>query len=1027
MSINLLFTNPNVGLIPMNVNTWNLLVNNPGGDVALNSGANIDVSLNSPNNFTISTTLPVPGINNNGQVLGVVDGSYELINNSGGGIQSISGQNDQIAINDIDPLNPIVFLPNDIICPGSLTTTTDLTCNGDAIFANGCSVETLIIDGKTFPAPTETNTFLNYNGTNLNWSAITEAGSITQGSNIDISQNGNNFIISVVEEPTFISDVYIQHDLTVQDTIDCSSIVISTYGFPTPAVQDTILSFDGTVMKWIQNTADGVQTVSGTINQINVSTDPINPIISLTNDVLMVPNSLMLRTTENLNNQAIGPLTMLNNTTGANNIAVGLESLTNNTTGSNNIGMGLFSLQNNTTGYLNIAIGQDALKLNTSSNANICIGNEAGLSIGTGTPQSSEGGNVIIGAGSGNTLNSGYENIAIGTDIFNGATTDYGNIILGVHAVNQAHDNNNNIMIVLDSDPPLVNGFSNIVMGLLSGNALETANDNILIGNGSAYSVENAQFNIIMGTNACNNSTSAQNTISLGYQSLENCTNPVGNIAIGNQSGSELITGNGNLILGTGAQCTDSNMSGQIVIGSSANTSLSIPCCMDYNITTNNQITFSKPIETPNVLTQNVMSDTIQILDGAGTDVFNFPILTAPPSINNIIVSNSTSGSEFNTINNLISTGQDIIASNGTNNLVELNINASGRAVNKVLKTDPIDENILIWADNAGSAGVQSVAGAALQIAVNDTDPQNPIIFLPDIINAPGSFSAKQITLDNMSGVSTFTFPLLTSMPTENQLIVSNSVGGSNMLNLADIIYPISDISATTNTFNGTCELNINASNRTPEYVLAVNPTNTGLNWVPMGGAGIVSQTLYQLINNTQVGTNITVFNIGLLCTLWAGGLKTIQLCFAQDYTANNTLSPIIIGTAGEIGFYPQFADTPGTFPSCLTYISGDNVTFTDFPSVYGVQSAGSIVINGNSIVLDSSIQIGTLPMFKLNTPPEMIGNCQFVLTQYGIIINFLETENHNPSYAQLNVPANSKLGFGYLEGEPATLSYTYR
>ena len=703
----------------------------------------------------------------------------------------------------------------------------NITITGD-LGANTINTNTLVIDNITFPTPTVTDTFLNYNGTNMVWSAVTEAGTITQGNNINVVQTGNNFEISVVNDPTFTGSVDINSNLSVAGILDTENFVLATIPLEVPTAADTFLSYNGTGMIWTQIYENGVQTVTGTEFQIN-ATGTTDITLSLPNEI-RCPNKLT---------------------------------------------------------------------------ANI-------LEI-TSTPNNE---NPVI------------------------------------------------LPILLDgSYPP--NGY-------------------IIASNGTG------------GTEFIENTNN-------GIQSVTGTTNQID------------VTGTTDITLSLPTEV----IIGNITLNSSSNQIQTNANPVSGGINSGDHVKSSTFISTDLFITSKITTGGVYPSYKLPEIADDQPVGTNLIMKTNTADSNDSNSLNFVTLASIISNGQDIVATETMTNIAQLNINATGRGTNKILKTDAIDGSTLVWADSSGSSGVQSVSGAANQIAINDTDPANPIVFLPNIINAPGSFSCQQLTLDDTNGDSIFTFPL--TAPSENQLIVSDINANSSFQNLATIITPNTDISATSNA-DGTCILNINANSRLPNYVLSVNSTNTGLDWINMG-SGIHSQTMYQLINNTQVGANITEFNIGMVFTLWSNNQKTIQLYFAQNYTTTNTYAPIQMGTGSASGFYPQFADTPGTYPSCLSYLSGDNVSFTDFPSVYGVQSPGSILIGGSSIVLNSSIQIGVLPMFKLNGSPSHIGYCQISMTQFGILIDFIE---NNTSFSTLSVPGGDKIGLGYLNGQPATLSYTY-
>lgn len=122
-------------------------------------------------------------------------------------------------------------------------------------------------------------------------------------------------------------------------------------------------------------------------------------------------------------NTAVGARAMTGNTTGTSNTGVGFNTLLNNTTGANNTGVGFNTLQNNTTGIQNTAVGRDALQNNTTANDN--------TGLGLGALQNTTGGN----------------NTGVGRAALQGNTTGVNNTGLGRTSTGSSPTVNNQITL----------------------------------------------------------------------------------------------------------------------------------------------------------------------------------------------------------------------------------------------------------------------------------------------------------------------------------------------------------------------------------------------------------------------------------------------------------------------------------------------------------------------------------------------------------------------------------------------------
>ena len=111
--------------------------------------------------------------------------------------------------------------------------------------------------------------------------------------------------------------------------------------------------------------------------------------------------------TEGFQNSGFGSYTLQDNTTGNYNNAVGSNALQHNTEGDNNNAMGQGALSANTTGSLNTAVGSSALSSNLTGSQNAAIGYSS-LSNATGSA------NTAIGYNAGRSITSGENNLFLG-------------------------------------------------------------------------------------------------------------------------------------------------------------------------------------------------------------------------------------------------------------------------------------------------------------------------------------------------------------------------------------------------------------------------------------------------------------------------------------------------------------------------------------------------------------------------------------------------------------------------------------
>lgn len=138
---------------------------------------------------------------------------------------------------------------------------------------------------------------------------------------------------------------------------------------------------------------------------------------------------VVLGTTSDGNNTALGDGAFGSNTTGTQNTASGYYALRDNTTGSFNTASGLQALQSNTTGNYNTASGRLALQSNTTGNNNTAVGRQADSSSATASNQ------VTLGNGSITSLRCNQTSISSLSDVRD--KTNIETTTLGLDVINQ--------------------------------------------------------------------------------------------------------------------------------------------------------------------------------------------------------------------------------------------------------------------------------------------------------------------------------------------------------------------------------------------------------------------------------------------------------------------------------------------------------------------------------------------------------------------------------------------------------------
>ena len=199
----------------------------------------------------------------------------------------------------------------------------------------------------------------------------------------------------------------------------------STPTWVSPGTSGNVLTSDGST--WISQTmpSNGIETVNGTANEIEVSTSnttttiglPDNTTISTSltvnglyfgnssgggNDNLAIGSQMGSGTGHR--NTALGKqaLDSYAGTSFDNNTAVGYYNLRALTTGSGNTGLGAENMFSLTTGSSNTGVGNQTMLSVTTGNQNTGLGQRAGQSITTGSNNTLLGFNANVSSGSAN-------------------------------------------------------------------------------------------------------------------------------------------------------------------------------------------------------------------------------------------------------------------------------------------------------------------------------------------------------------------------------------------------------------------------------------------------------------------------------------------------------------------------------------------------------------------------------------------------------------------------------------------------
>jgi hypothetical protein len=398
----------------------------------------------------------------------------------------------------------------------------------------------------------------------------------------------------------------------------------------------------------------------------------------------------------------------------------------------------------------------------------------------------------------------------------------------GSGTVTNVSNSDNNLTITNGTTTPVINMANNVAINTLGARQLgiisntfdealftfpqvpnTPANNNILVtvNNGTSYATSNFSTINTLLTNTDNNISITNNASNIAQINLASSVNiptlsvnsaytmPT-NIGSANQvlsvgpTGSTLVWTNGG---GTGGGITSiSNTDGNLSISNSPPNAL---------------INMSSDINIP-----NLGATTLRINDSNKNTQFNFPILSANPENNSILIAQTGGSSTFQNINALLTNtdgnisitatidGSANIDLNTNVDIVNLSVNNAYTMPSTIGSTNQVlsvgsTGSTLTWTTPTSSGGVDYIYGTTNQITVS-ANTGNVTLSLPSLINADSinslGFTNGNITFPNVlgnqgqilavdAGIIQFVDPpnIISILGTTNQISVANGTGPS--------------------------------------------------------------------------------------------------------------------------------------------------------------------------------------------------------------------------------------------------------
>lgn len=805
---------------------WNNIVaGGGGGGVTLIEGENIIIT-EGQGEYTIATTLnptftnttttdltisnitfPVPVSGDDGKVLSYNSGTSQMewINEGASGVQSVSAGSGIIVGGSIE--NPIIDL-------------------NPAVSVNSVVTTDLAIGGNTFPTPTGAGQALIYNGTNLIFASLSQAESISAGSNINVVVTGNDAEVSVVDAPTFTGNVDCTQNLTVGGIISCADVIIGTVGFDVPASTDgnKVLTYDNTNNKMYWQEITG----GGSVNEVTAGTN-INVSGTLSNPVVNLSDNITLTSSGTFSTPRITIQSTPNNTNG-----IGLPWLTDGSyppsgyvLASDGNG-GTNFVENVASGQVNsVTAGDSIIVSGTATNPIVGINptlQADSISVNTATIQTLTGGNV-------NVANVTTDNLTLTTIPFNipqagddGKFLSYNNTTTEMEWVNGG-GSGGGVQSVTAGDSILITGTST----------------NPIIGVNPTLQADSISVNTCTIGTTLTGGTLNVGSVNTDNLSIDNVTFPNPNTAVegtylGIVSGemtwtvypasAQIIAGSGIVVTNVPESQIEISLDQNINVTSVATTTfelnsipLNVPQSTDDGkiLSYNNTTTQMEWITSP--------SDGVQAVGGDSNITIGGNVTYPDVTLNQTITITTLNTTDVNT---------DTFALNTIPLIAPDPLTDGGKILSYNNTTNAMD-----WIPAGGGGGnVQQVIGTANEVSVDNTDPDNPIVGLPSTIIlgtssnicSEDTFTKKIYITSNDISVpvgesSVFGFPWISAAPADNTFICADGntpSSGSSFKTISQLVQNSGDINIYPNVDN-TINLHLTTTNKTTNAVLTSN------------------------------------------------------------------------------------------------------------------------------------------------------------------------------------------------------------
>lgn len=249
-----------------------------------------------------------------------------------------------------------------------------------------------------------------------------------------------------------------------------------------------VLSSTGTGVEWVDNTAAGTVTGSGTTNVLPVWTDGPNSIIGdsgITDD----GTNINIQANSNLYLEASALIKTSTEFIFQNNIR------TEQGNGNTSIGNNALNV-NAAVGSFNTAYGESALEVASSSSKTVAIGSNCMALQTAGTN------NTGIGHASLKNSDGGSRNTAVGNESLVNATVGEANTAIGHQALYAKLGSNFNTAVGANSLPEITTGFRNTAIGYRAGQSNYTGQNNTSLGQESQPSNTSASNEVTLGNSS---------------------------------------------------------------------------------------------------------------------------------------------------------------------------------------------------------------------------------------------------------------------------------------------------------------------------------------------------------------------------------------------------------------------------------------------------------------------------------------------------------------------------------------------